>query len=65
MAQAFKAGAKTNFYFAFLVYDDSFDAFARARETAVSLGFQYGWNPLPGNQRLKIGGAGPPILPQH
>jgi hypothetical protein len=66
MAQAFKTSSKTNFYFAFLVYEDSFDAFARARETAVNLGFQYGWNPLPRNQILKIGrGTNAPILPQH
>lgn len=65
MAQAFQAGSKTNFYFAFLVYDDSFDAFVRARETAVNLGFEYGWNPLPQNRILKIGRGSAPILPQH
>ena len=65
MVQAFKASSKTNFYFAFWVYDDSFDAFIRARETAVKLGFQYGWNPLPENQRLQLGREGERILPQN
>ena len=65
MAQAFKASGKTNFYFAFWVYDDSFDAFTRARETAVNLGFQYGWNPLPENQRLQLSRQGEHILPQN
>jgi hypothetical protein len=65
MAQAFKTSSKTNFYFAFLVYEDSFDAFARARETAVNLGFQYGWNPLSQNQILKTGRGSAPILPQR
>jgi hypothetical protein len=65
MVQAFKANAKTNFYFAFWVYDDSFDAFIRARETATKLGFQYGWNPLPENQRLQLSRQGERILPQN
>jgi hypothetical protein len=47
MAQAFKDSGQTNFYFAFWVYDDSFEAFMRAREAAARLGFQYGWEPLP------------------
>jgi hypothetical protein len=65
MAQAFKAEAKTNFYFAFWVYDDSFNAFIRARETAMKLGFQYGWNPLPENQRLQLSPQGERVLPQN
>jgi len=65
MAQAFKAASKTNFYFAFWVYDDSFDAFTRARETAVSLGFQYGWEPLPRDRRLQLSRQGERILPQN
>lgn len=65
MVQAFQANAKTNFYFAFWVYDDSFDAFIRARETAVKLGFQYGWNPLPEHERLQLGRQGEHILPQN
>ncbi len=65
MVQAFKASASTNFYFAFWVYDDSFDAFVRARETATKLGFQYGWDPLPENQRLQLSQQGEHILPQN
>jgi hypothetical protein len=65
MVQAFKDNSKTNFYFTFLVYDDSFEAFVRARETAVKLGFQYGWEPLPQNQRLQLGRQGERILPQN
>jgi len=65
MAQAFKDNSKTNFYFAFWVYDDSFKAFVRARDAAVKLGFQYGWNPLPAHQRLRIGRQGEHILPQN
>jgi hypothetical protein len=65
MVQAFKAHAQTNYYFAFWVYDDSFDAFTRAREIAMKLGFQYGWNPLPENQRLQLSRQGEHILPQN
>jgi len=65
MVEAFKASSKTNFYFTFLVYDDSFDAFVRARETAMKLGFQYGWEPLPENQRLQLGRQGERVLPQN
>jgi len=65
MAQAFKANGQTNYYLAFWVYDDSFDAFIRARETAANLGLQYGWNPLPENQRLELSREGEHILPQN
>ncbi len=65
MVDAFKVNANTNFYFAFWAYSDSFDAFTRARETAMKLGFQYGWNPLPENQRLKLGRQGEQVLPQN
>lgn len=65
MVQAFKANQATNYYFAFWVYDDSFDAFVRARETATKLGYQYGWNPLPAYQRLKVGRQGEKVLPQN
>jgi len=65
MVQAFKASGKTNFYFAFWVYDDSFPAFIRAREAATSLGFQYGWEPLPRDQRLQLGTQGERVLPQN
>jgi hypothetical protein len=65
MAQAFNASGKTNFFFTFCVYDDSFEAFMRARETATRLGFQYGWYPLPQNERLKMGAQGEHVLPQN
>jgi hypothetical protein len=64
MAQAFKAAGATNYYFAFWVYDDSFQAFLRARETAARLGFQYGWMPLPRNPRLQLGPQGESVPPQ-
>ena len=65
MVQAFKSVGKTNFYFAFWVYDDSFGAFLRAREEAARLGFQYGWEPLPQDQRLQMGAQGERVLPQN
>jgi hypothetical protein len=65
MTQAFKASGNTNFYFAFWVYDDSFDAFISAREAAARLGFQYGWEPLPHNERLQLGAQGEHVLPQN
>jgi hypothetical protein len=65
MAQAFKSLSKTNYYFSFLVYEDSFDAFVRARQKATALGFQYGWEPLPLNQRLQLGRTGERVLPQN
>jgi DNA gyrase/topoisomerase IV subunit A len=66
MVQAFKANAQTNFYFAFAVYADSFDAFMRARDTAAGLGFQYGLKPLLENTPLQVGGQeGETILPQN
>jgi hypothetical protein len=65
MAQAFNGNGKTNFYFAFWVDDDSFGAFNRAREAAARLGFQYGWEPLPQNQRLQLGAEGERVLPQN
>jgi hypothetical protein len=65
MVQAFNASGKTNFYFAFWVYDDSFGAFTRAREAAARLGFQYGWEPLPHDQLLQLGAQGERVLPQN
>jgi hypothetical protein len=65
MVQAFKASGKTNYYFAFWVYEDSFEAFTRAREIATDLGFQYGWEPLPQNERLQLGTQGERVLPQN
>jgi len=63
MAQSFRTSGKTNFYFAFWVYEDSFDAFARARETAVRLGFQCGWDPLPNNRTLQLSSRGGEVIP--
>jgi hypothetical protein len=65
MAQAFKDTGQTNYYLAFWVYDDSFPAFMRARETATKLALQFGWNPLPANQRLQVGRNGERVLPQN
>jgi hypothetical protein len=65
MVEAFKASGKTNYYFAFWVYDDSFEAFMRARETATRLGFQYGWEPLPQDERLQLSAQGERVLPQN
>ncbi|HTA30214.1 MAG TPA: hypothetical protein VK731_07000 [Candidatus Cybelea sp.] len=65
MVEAFKASGKTNYYFAFWVYADSFEAFMRAREVATSLGFQYGWEPLPQDQRLQVSPQGERVLPQN
>jgi hypothetical protein len=65
MVEAFKASGKTNYYFAFWVYDDSFEAFMRAREAATRLGFQYGWEPLPQNERLQLSAQGERVLPQN
>lgn len=65
MAQAFRAAGKTNYYFVFTVYEDSFGAFNRAKETADRLGFQYGWDPVTQNTRLKLGARGENIPPQN
>jgi len=65
MAQNFRRSSRTNFYFAFWVYDDSFKEFNRAKETAANLGFQYGWEPLAADNPLALGGRGPSILPQN
>lgn len=65
MAQAFHQFSRTNYYFAFVVYEDSFPAFVQARDTAVKLGFQYGWNPLPPQQRLRLAREGERIRPQN
>jgi hypothetical protein len=65
MVESFKASGKTNYYFAFWVYDDSFEAFMRAREAATRLGFQYGWEPLPRDERLQLSAQGERVLPQN
>jgi hypothetical protein len=48
-----------------LVYDDSFETYMRARDTAANLGFQYGWDPLPHHARLRLAPQGEQILPQN
>jgi hypothetical protein len=66
MAQAFQASGKTNFFLFFYVYDDSFDAFMQARETASRLGFQFGWKPLrQGDPPLQLGAQTERVLPQN
>jgi hypothetical protein len=65
LAENFRTHFKTNYYFDFKVYEDSFPAFVRARETADRLGFQFGWEPLPENQRLKLSRQGERSLPQN
>ena len=52
--QSFRANSKTNFYLDFYVYEDSFDTFNQAKETAVKMGFQYNWQPQPLNARIFV-----------
>ena len=65
MVEAFKTSARTNYYFEFYVYEDSFDAFVRAREAAARLGFQYGWEPLPANRLLRLSRQAEHVRPQN
>jgi hypothetical protein len=65
MVQTFRNTGQTNYYFAFWVYDDSFDTFNRAKEIVFNLGMQYGWEPMAENSRLTLSGRGPGILPQE
>ncbi|HWX21839.1 MAG TPA: hypothetical protein VN578_18205 [Candidatus Binatia bacterium] len=68
MVQTFRKNSKTNFYFAFLVKADSFAAFNRAKETAGTLGFQFGWDPFAIDEPIRLGlsrGEGQRILPQN
>ena len=65
MVRAFRQASRTNFYFAFYVYDDSFAAFNRAKETATLLGFQYGWKPIPQNLPLEQTDRGEGVPPQN
>ena len=65
MVQAFRDAGKTNYYFVFWVYDDSFDTFSRAKEIVFNLGMQYGWEPMPHDWRLTLKGRGQRILPQN
>jgi hypothetical protein len=63
MVETFKRNSRTNYYFAFAVYDDSFAEFNRAKETAVKLGYQYGWEPLPGRTKLQVDARGGERIP--
>jgi hypothetical protein len=64
--RTFRSHSKTNFYFVFLVKEDSFAAFNRAKETAASLGFQYGWEPFAMNEPIMLSrGGGQSVLPQN
>jgi hypothetical protein len=65
MVENFKRASKTNFYFAFYVYEDSFEAFNRAKETAARLGFQYGWEPLARGTELNLNPGVRGIPPQN
>jgi hypothetical protein len=65
MIENFKTSANTNYFFQFYVYEDSFDAFVRAREVAARLNFQYGWKPLPANQLLRASRQADSVLPQN
>jgi hypothetical protein len=65
MVRTFRGFSKTNYYFVFWVYEDSFAAFNRAKETAASLGFQYGWDPVAQHTKLKLGERGESIPPQN
>jgi len=65
MVGTFRSHSRTNYYFAFSVYEDSFAAFNRAKGTAVSLGFQYGWEPMAQNEQLKFVERGENTPPQN
>jgi hypothetical protein len=65
LVREFRSASKTNIFLEFWVYDDSFAAFNRAKETAVKLGFQYGWEPLPHNMQLRLGSSGQRIPAQN
>ena len=65
IVRTFRSYSKTNYYFVFSVYEDSFAAFNRAKETAASLGFQYGWDPVAQNTKLQLGSQGKSIPPQN
>jgi hypothetical protein len=65
MIETFRSHSKTNYYFTFSVYEDSFAAFDRAKETAANLGFQYGWEPWAQNTPLGVSRNGKNIPPQN
>jgi hypothetical protein len=63
MVEAFKRAARTNYYFSFWVYDDSFPEFNRAKEKAVKRDYQYGWEPLSGKMKLEVDSRGGERMP--
>lgn len=65
LAQAFYASGRTNYYFAFLVKDDSFPAFSQAKEAAEVLGFQCGWEPFTEREPILLSPRGQRIFPQN
>jgi hypothetical protein len=56
---------RTNVFLAFWVYEDSFPAFNRAKETTADLGFQYGWEPVARDRPLMQSQRGQTISPQN
>jgi hypothetical protein len=65
MVETFRRLSKTNIYFTFHVYADSFAAFNRVEETVTRLAFQYGWEPLEQNTVLQVGGPSQRVPPQN
>lgn len=53
-----------NQYVAFLVRDDSFNVFRRARELTDKLGYDTGWELLGSDEPIKFGAGGVAIAPQ-
>ena len=51
-------------YVAFLVRDDSFNVFRRARELADKAGFNTGWELLGQDEPIKFGTTGSPVMAQ-
>ncbi len=55
---------KQSQYIAFLVRDDSFDAFRTARSVADKIGYDTGWELLGEDEPIKFGQGGASIAPQ-
>lgn len=53
-----------NLYLVFQVYEDSFAAFNTAKAAAVTLGFEYTWQPRRNSEVLRIGAGSAPPPPQ-
>jgi hypothetical protein len=56
--------SKTNQYVAFLVRDDSFSVFRKARQIADEAGFETGWELLGIDEPIKFGEGGTAIATQ-